>query len=753
MKISSYFLLTVIIIFSLALVACHGDIKPYVNGKKTSKFKAASYPYGIGQRVYSDEADSKGHPYGLSTSFKERNLKKNSKHPYNLINSGNKSAELVLDHPYGLQDEIHEQNRVKSTKHPYGLSDTALKKSLLKKHPYGLFTDPKEKMLAKKTKHPYGLSSNATDTRLASTGLPYHDLHLTKREDEILNPYEHTGEEVFSIDKNDFLQYYELYKNPKIKALVIGNQKYRNSSVNLKYVENDIELFSSFLNSITNDPGADVDVLSNQSYDDFKDNFKSFVEDIEEDDFVIIYYSGHMKKNGVPIFTDMKSPPADEFHNLMNSIKNDSAFIVDGSHIEEVKRKIDVEEASGLNSRILRIYSSLVPPPIKEGNYIVRKNYNRRLNLTYSLVNQLGASEEGNGIFTLVFTSFFADFFFQKSGNVKPEDFDSEISFDTLYSYMETKISQLEESGARIERPTKIPGLGTGFRNYQNNYILYKALKKRKDFSREENALLKALNKKGRRLQSEGKYQSAIGLFLAINKKTGGEGYGNSKARLAELYILAGSEQEDENIEESFNLFEGGVEYKSKKDKSSLLSLQSASSSRSGIEKTLQNGYDAYNRGDYEAALKHFTKAKKGYEALGDQLGVAICLNNIGACYNKLKKYDKALSSHEESLAIKQQYNDQVGIAYSKNNIGVIYHQQGKYSQAIGNLEQSAQIYKSQGQKLAEAKARINLAKSYAKNAQKAKALESQKKAIKILQEMNSPRLKEEEANLKNFAK
>jgi len=81
-------------------------------------------------------------------------------------------------------------------------------------------------------------------------------------------------------------------------------------------------------------------------------------------------------------------------------------------------------------------------------------------------------------------------------------------------------------------------------------------------------------------------------------------------------------------------------------------------------------------------ALRFYQEALALFKQLGNPLGQASTLGNIGNVYFRQGKYEKALRSHQDALAIDKQLGDPLGQANAYTNIGNVYAEQGKYEEA-----------------------------------------------------------------------
>lgn len=80
-------------------------------------------------------------------------------------------------------------------------------------------------------------------------------------------------------------------------------------------------------------------------------------------------------------------------------------------------------------------------------------------------------------------------------------------------------------------------------------------------------------------------------------------------------------------------------------------------------------------------------------EGDGDQLGIAIALNNIGVVYYKLKNFEKAIQYYEKALPISASLNRDVETIYA--NLGLCYNQVGDFNGALQYFERALSVCKS----------------------------------------------------------
>ncbi len=769
-------------------------------GKKSSQ----SHPYGLTDTT--SEGDLKNetsHPYRLKSTKEAK--RKTSSHPYNLSSTSKAKKRSVLSSPYGFKNEgkAAARNRV-ANDHPYGLSSSPENRKLSRsthpyglkgskrkeRNPYGLKTTYKEEYLAKRSKKPYRLRVGPKDYRQDVIKKPFFDLKETEDvEVPRLTAYISNAPGVV-IPDDDFLPFFGPYKKPKIRAFLVGNQDYSESKYQLKYVKNDIKVFRELLKQVLEVPSGRIHIVENAKLDDFITQFKAFIKEIEKDELVMIYYSGHSDNNGMPIFTDMKTISPNYFHNiLLKSFKNDTALIMDSAFISSPgasknKSIFIVEPEIGRKRNFIRIYN-LNYKVKKEGYYKNDLSYKKLFKRTYSMLDQMGVEGEGNGLFTLIFLSFFADFF-------SFDETESEASFETVNSYLQSKISSFEEAGVVLNRPKKYPIVGSRFEVDENNFLLFKNLAEARLGLSDEDRFLKEMYKKAVRLQNEGKYDSAANLFLSVIRKRKGANYANTKARLAECYLELGNQQKDDpdkavkayrkalryDPDSADALYNLGKAYEKKgdndkavgyykkaagvavdpklagKSKRKLSRLERRRRLVRSAKENMRLGYKAYKKRNYEKAIGHFKKAEKAYRILKDPLRLSIALNNLGTCYIAQEEYDTAYKYSKKSLKLKKKLNDAEGIANSNNNLGVIYYHKGKYRKAVKYLLRAQKTFDAMNRRDAiVATSLLNLANSYQKLDEPDEALTYQREGVSMLKEIKDSRYKEQEKRLEEMEK
>ncbi|MBL4752858.1 MAG: tetratricopeptide repeat protein [Flavobacteriales bacterium] len=140
------------------------------------------------------------------------------------------------------------------------------------------------------------------------------------------------------------------------------------------------------------------------------------------------------------------------------------------------------------------------------------------------------------------------------------------------------------------------------------------------------------------------------------------------------------------------------------------LTIEEEIGNKRGMANSLNNIGSIYeNRGDsayrvgnvalstekYAIALEYYNRSLTLGEELGDKMGIAISLNNIGIVYMDQGNYPKAIDYHTRSLTISEDIGDKIGVASSLNSIGIIYEKQGDDAHSQGNTILSKNKYAS----------------------------------------------------------
>ncbi|HEY4798277.1 MAG TPA: tetratricopeptide repeat protein, partial [Bacteroidia bacterium] len=110
--------------------------------------------------------------------------------------------------------------------------------------------------------------------------------------------------------------------------------------------------------------------------------------------------------------------------------------------------------------------------------------------------------------------------------------------------------------------------------------------------------------------------------------------------------------------------------------------------------RTLRNIGNVYrdNLSNLSKAMEYYQLSRKKAEEVGDKLGLAAALLNIGNIYYDLKDYQSALEYQEKSFSMFREIGDKRGIGICLNAIANIYKSELNYSKALEYYSNSLAI-------------------------------------------------------------
>ena len=149
-------------------------------------------------------------------------------------------------------------------------------------------------------------------------------------------------------------------------------------------------------------------------------------------------------------------------------------------------------------------------------------------------------------------------------------------------------------------------------------------------------------------------------------------------------------------------------------------------------------GVSLHQRGIYSEALVYYKNGSDQFEEIGDQEGIASCLNATGLIYLYKNDYSKALNYFTRSLKIRNEIDDRQGVASVLNNIGYIYHNQRDYSNALDYYSQSLEIREDIGDQQGIATSLINIGEVYTAQDDYLKSLDYYSRSLKLFEEIDN---------------
>mgnify|MGYP001965974402 CR=1 FL=1 len=154
------------------------------------------------------------------------------------------------------------------------------------------------------------------------------------------------------------------------------------------------------------------------------------------------------------------------------------------------------------------------------------------------------------------------------------------------------------------------------------------------------------------------------------------------------------------------------------------------------IKAKLFLGATYQNVGDYDKAMSTFTGALNQAEDLGDKGAIGAALGSIGILHFYKGEIDQTLDYFKRVLVISEELGDKAGYGKVLNNIGAIYDAKGELDQALDYFNRSLVISEELGDKTdAE---HTNIAIIYGKRGEYDEALDYFNRSLEIHEEVNN---------------
>lgn len=144
---------------------------------------------------------------------------------------------------------------------------------------------------------------------------------------------------------------------------------------------------------------------------------------------------------------------------------------------------------------------------------------------------------------------------------------------------------------------------------------------------------------------------------------------------------------------------------------------------------------------NFTEALKYFEMAYQWFHTMNHKDGEGRALNNIGNVYFNRSDYDIALSYYNRSLEIKIKTGDKSGEGLLLNNIGNIYGVKGDYRKSLEYFTKALQLKEASGDKLGLALAHNNIGSLYTLLRDSSRAMQHIRQGLQIARETGSPDL------------
>ena len=139
---------------------------------------------------------------------------------------------------------------------------------------------------------------------------------------------------------------------------------------------------------------------------------------------------------------------------------------------------------------------------------------------------------------------------------------------------------------------------------------------------------------------------------------------------------------------------------------------------------------------NYPDALKYYFDALQIHEEIGNKRDIAVTLCNIGVVYNSRKDYKKALEYITKANEIDEELGNKSGIAANLCDIGELYRNLNNHEKALAYDLKSLQLYTALGDKNGMARTLGNIGVIYRDQKNYSKALEYHLQALNISEEI-----------------
>jgi len=113
--------------------------------------------------------------------------------------------------------------------------------------------------------------------------------------------------------------------------------------------------------------------------------------------------------------------------------------------------------------------------------------------------------------------------------------------------------------------------------------------------------------------------------------------------------------------------------------------------------------------GPWSDGITRHTAAIAAAESIGDRLGEANALNDLGVVWRLTDDYPAAVRAHEQALGIYCDIGNRLGEANALLSLGNVLHMTGQYPRAADALDKALGIYRDIGDRLGHANVLVNI--------------------------------------------
>ena len=230
-------------------------------------------------------------------------------------------------------------------------------------------------------------------------------------------------------------------------------------------------------------------------------------------------------------------------------------------------------------------------------------------------------------------------------------------------------------------------GLANAFMNYGNANIIkgnYKLAQQNFEKAKNYfNDLLKNDSKNKQLINGLARTYASLGVIFSENSD-----YADALANYQKALQLYIEINQKNSISKAFNNI--GVVYKSQNNKPKALeyfkkALQIQEEIGEQTVPVTQTNIGAllFEQEKFDKAFYYYMLAKKGFEKIDNQRGMALLYNYLGDYYKKQKNTNKAIESYNKSIQISEAIQNKFGGALALYNLGIVYKDQKNYTEAM----------------------------------------------------------------------
>ncbi|MEG3954755.1 CHAT domain-containing tetratricopeptide repeat protein [Microcoleus sp. herbarium2] len=165
-------------------------------------------------------------------------------------------------------------------------------------------------------------------------------------------------------------------------------------------------------------------------------------------------------------------------------------------------------------------------------------------------------------------------------------------------------------------------------------------------------------------------------------------------------------------------------------------SAQAIDARKTEADRLIQQGLQQYRTSQFPAALNSWQQALQIYRTLKNRQGEGNALGLLGAAYQSLGDYTKAIEYGEQYLTIAREIKDRRGEGTALGSLGVAYRSLGDYAKAIEYSQQYLAIARALKDRRGEGAALGSLGVAYRSLGDYTKAIEYSQQYLTIAREI-----------------